>query len=121
MLVEYRGERRSITEWAGIFGFKYTTLKRRILAGWPIERAFTDVVRPLTGLTGTASQRAAQRKYRSSEQHKRTIASIEDLQLIINYIERHNKKDKETERHEERLHAAAAAEAASTLTGGPEA
>lgn len=37
--VEWRGERKSVGEWAEIVGLPWPTLKRRIERGWQIERA----------------------------------------------------------------------------------
>lgn len=40
--VEYRGRVQPMAEWARELGFKYWTLRNRIVnLGWPIERAFT--------------------------------------------------------------------------------
>lgn len=38
-LIEFRGERKTIHEWAEIFGFNVNTLKDRLLQGWPIHKA----------------------------------------------------------------------------------
>lgn len=45
-LVSWRGETHSVGEWAEITGIAYFTLMRRIKAGWPVERAMTEPVRP---------------------------------------------------------------------------
>lgn len=41
-ILEYRGERRLISEWAHRLGFRTSTLRNRIQRlGWPVERALT--------------------------------------------------------------------------------
>lgn len=44
-ILEHRGERHTVAEWARIVGLKGDTLKRRILLGWPIDRALTAPLR----------------------------------------------------------------------------
>jgi hypothetical protein len=39
-LIEYKGEKKSIAEWARELGIKYGTLHSRLYAGWSIEDAF---------------------------------------------------------------------------------
>ena len=42
-LIEYNGEKRSISEWARIVGISQGTLSHRILNGWDVEKAlFTE-------------------------------------------------------------------------------
>ena len=41
---EYNGVTKSIPQWAKEFGMSATTLKYRILSGWPIERALNQPV-----------------------------------------------------------------------------
>jgi hypothetical protein len=44
-LVEYKGERKPLAEWAEILGMSRVTLGRRLrLPGWSVERAFTEPV-----------------------------------------------------------------------------
>jgi len=45
LIVEYRGRRRSLPEWAEELGIDFKALARRIYSGWPAERAFTQPVR----------------------------------------------------------------------------
>lgn len=41
-LIEFRGERKSMNEWAKHCGIEYATLRQRILKfKWPLERAFS--------------------------------------------------------------------------------
>ena len=42
-LVEFNGERRCIEEWARLVGVKGPTIRRRLNAGWPVERALAQV------------------------------------------------------------------------------
>lgn len=44
-LVTWRGETRSVGEWAEIRGIPYFTLMRRIKLGWDAERAMTQKIR----------------------------------------------------------------------------
>ena len=45
-LITYKGKTHCIAEWAEILGMKYQTLLRRInYSKWPIEKAFTTMVR----------------------------------------------------------------------------
>lgn len=39
--VEFKGERKTVMEWATTYGMKYTELRSRIKMGWDIERALT--------------------------------------------------------------------------------
>ena len=50
-LVEHRGETYSVSEWERRLGFTTGTLKRRLLIGWPVERAFTESLRPVHWVT----------------------------------------------------------------------
>jgi predicted DNA-binding protein YlxM (UPF0122 family) len=43
-LVHYRGETRTLTEWADLLKINRQTLRNRIRAGWSIERAMTSPV-----------------------------------------------------------------------------
>jgi hypothetical protein len=44
-VIEFRGERRTMVEWAEVLGINYVTLKTRInRLGWPAERALTEKV-----------------------------------------------------------------------------
>lgn len=43
--ITYKGETKTVTQWARHLGIKQTTLSRRILSGWPVEKAFTEEVR----------------------------------------------------------------------------
>jgi hypothetical protein len=44
-LVTYKGETKSLTEWAAILGFKRTMLRHRLDKGWDVEAAFTTPVK----------------------------------------------------------------------------
>jgi len=44
--VEYKGERKTIAEWARAVGMKTSTLGERIRKGWDLDRAFGQYVRP---------------------------------------------------------------------------
>lgn len=44
-VVEFRGRRQTIAEWADELGVHYRTLNNRINRGWPTERAFKAPVR----------------------------------------------------------------------------
>lgn len=43
--VEHGNERHTVAEWERIKGWKEGVLKRRLLSGWPVERALTEPVR----------------------------------------------------------------------------
>jgi hypothetical protein len=45
VLYECKGQRRSIADWARVTGIKRLTLRHRLQAGWPIERALTEPVK----------------------------------------------------------------------------
>lgn len=49
-MITYRGETRTMKEWAEALGINYQTLKARIRSGWDIERAMTPEPIP-RGLT----------------------------------------------------------------------
>lgn len=42
-IVEWLGEKKTLTEWARAVGLKPVTAKRRFYAGWPLERVFSPV------------------------------------------------------------------------------
>ena len=44
----WNGETKTVTEWAEIVGIKKTTIKERLNAGWPVEKALTEPVRQRT-------------------------------------------------------------------------
>lgn len=45
-IMEYNGEKRTISEWAELYNFKYATLRRRICElNWPIEKALTTPIK----------------------------------------------------------------------------
>lgn len=44
-LITYNGETKTVSQWARHLGINQTTLSRRILSGWPVEKAFTTEVR----------------------------------------------------------------------------
>lgn len=46
VLFSFRGEAKTLIEWAEIFHIQYATLRQRLKANWPIERALTEPVRP---------------------------------------------------------------------------
>jgi hypothetical protein len=39
--IEYNGETKPLSEWCEIFGMKYTTIRRRLLAGMKPSEAFS--------------------------------------------------------------------------------
>ena len=43
--ITYKGETKTVTQWARPLGINQTTLSRRILSGWPVEKAFTKEVK----------------------------------------------------------------------------
>lgn len=43
-ILEFRGERLTIAQWAHALGFSYRTLNNRINRGWPVERALTEAI-----------------------------------------------------------------------------
>lgn len=45
IFLEYKGERKSLPEWAECLGMTYRTLYGRIYSGWPTEKALTTEVR----------------------------------------------------------------------------
>lgn len=47
--IEFRGESKSIAEWAEIKGMSYQVLFKRLQSGWPAERALTQPVRARRG------------------------------------------------------------------------
>lgn len=49
-VIIYKGRSKCLAEWAEELGFSYDILKRRLLQGWEIERAFTSPVKELTSL-----------------------------------------------------------------------
>lgn len=64
-LIEFRGERRSLREWAVVLGFEYTTLVNRIKHyGWDIEKAFTETVHRPGGITDAQREREEFVRYR---------------------------------------------------------
>lgn len=40
--IEYNGEKRCIAEWGEIFGIRANVITKRLLRGWPIEKALTS-------------------------------------------------------------------------------
>ncbi len=42
-VIEFRGEKRCIAEWAELLGIKRATVQRRLSVGWSVERALTEV------------------------------------------------------------------------------
>ena len=42
LLVEHRGKRQCLTDWARDTGIHVNTLRFRIKKGWPVERALTE-------------------------------------------------------------------------------
>lgn len=45
-VLEFRGVRQTLTEWAEQSGLSFQTLRKRIVAGWATERALSEPVRP---------------------------------------------------------------------------
>ena len=43
--ITYKGETKTVTQWARHLGINQTTLSRRILSGWSVEKAFTKEVK----------------------------------------------------------------------------
>lgn len=46
VLVTYEGRTQCVAAWANEFDMKRSTLRGRVLRGWPIEKAFSQAVRP---------------------------------------------------------------------------
>ena len=47
-LVFYKGEEKTVAEWAKVLGIHKKVLQGRLTHGWTVERAFTyPVVRPM--------------------------------------------------------------------------
>ena len=44
-LLEFNGVTKSIADWAEEYGMKYCTLHRRIMKGWPVQKALTTPVK----------------------------------------------------------------------------
>jgi hypothetical protein len=44
-VLEFRGERRCVAEWAEILGLRATTIYDRLYAGWSVEAALTTAPR----------------------------------------------------------------------------
>jgi hypothetical protein len=47
-IIEYAGKSMCLKDWADELGIKYHALFNRLKAGWSVEKAFTQQVRPLT-------------------------------------------------------------------------
>lgn len=47
-LLEYKGESKTIEEWAALFGMKRTTLTQRLKLGWSVEKALETPIRKKT-------------------------------------------------------------------------
>lgn len=45
VIFEYNAQSKTKSEWADLYGLKYTTLFRRIERGWSIERALTTPIK----------------------------------------------------------------------------
>jgi hypothetical protein len=45
LTVEYRGERKTLREWAEALGLNYFTARMRIKRGWPVARALSQPAR----------------------------------------------------------------------------
>jgi len=45
VFLDFRGERLSVSAWTRRLGFQNSTIKRRLYAGWTVERALTTPVR----------------------------------------------------------------------------
>lgn len=43
--IEHEGERRTLDDWAGVKGLRYSTLRERVKRGWPIEQALNTPTR----------------------------------------------------------------------------
>jgi len=41
--VRFSGETKTLKQWSRVLGIKYTTLYGRLLAGWPMEKAFAPI------------------------------------------------------------------------------
>ena len=44
-MIEYKGEKKPLVEWAEIMGVNHKTVKTRIRRGWSIERALETPVK----------------------------------------------------------------------------
>lgn len=58
--IEHSGVKLLPTEWAARIGLSVSTLRNRLRAGWPIERALTEAANP-TGVKRTRANRMAER------------------------------------------------------------
>jgi hypothetical protein len=43
-IIEFNGERWTMSQWAALVGIRYGTLQARLASGWPTERALTEPV-----------------------------------------------------------------------------
>ena len=41
VFIEYNGKRQTVQDWSKELGISFTTLRTRMLAGWPVERILT--------------------------------------------------------------------------------
>jgi hypothetical protein len=46
VILEYKGEKKTMLQWSIELGLIYTSLKSRIRAGWPVEKALTEPMGP---------------------------------------------------------------------------
>ena len=44
-IIEYKGEKHTLSEWSKVLNIKRETLKSRLHNGWSIEKAFTSNVK----------------------------------------------------------------------------
>jgi hypothetical protein len=58
-IIEFRGERKTVANWARYVGIKEVTLHDRIRRGWPLERALTEETLTPREAARFASQAAA--------------------------------------------------------------
>lgn len=57
-IIEWNGQSKCLTEWSEVIGLKFTTLNRRLNAGWSVQKAFTTP--PLTLGPRSADSAASQ-------------------------------------------------------------
>lgn len=49
---EFKGQRRSLTEWASCYGMPHQTLRSRLFRGWSLEKALQEPIQKKTKIKG---------------------------------------------------------------------